>query len=336
MSSKVSVVMSTYNDSKYIREAVESILNQSFLDFEFIIIDDASTDGTPEIIKNYNDSRIKLFVNESNLGLTKNLNKALKMASGCYIARMDGDDISYPQRLQEQVEYLDKHKDVYLLGTAVQNIGASDLRWKLPDDSEDLKVRMLLHPVFAHPSLMFRKELVEEGIIYDESFRTAQDYDFVVRVSKNHKIGRLQHVLLNYRVHDRQISITSTNEQMDNASRIRNRLLNDLDIKLSDSQQIIYNNWVSEKKLDNAKGYKRVYELIELISRGNDIKKIYDDKKLSIVLRKLLYTWIIRSKSVKLLLRFPYLCNYNGENMQIFCGEIVRTMREKLEKFVSE
>jgi hypothetical protein len=76
--------------------------------------------------------------------------------------------------------------------------------------------------------------------------------------------------------------------------------------------------------------------LIELISRGNDIKKIYDDKKLSIVLRKLLYTWIIRSKSVKLLLRFPYLCNYNGENMQIFCGEIVRTMREKLEKFVSE
>ena len=329
---KVSIIMSTYNDNQYIRQAIESILNQTYKDFEFIIIDDASTDDTIEIIKSYKDERINLIINSVNQGLTKNLNKALRVASGEYIARMDGDDVSFPDRLEKQVNYLDKHRDVYLIGTAIRNIGASDLYWKLPDDSEDLRVRMLLHPVFAHPSFMFRKEIVDEGLCYDESFRTAQDYDFASRVARNHKIGRLQQVLLNYRVHEKQISNTSSKNQVDNAGRVRNRLLHELGIELSDSQQRIYNDWVAERQLSALEEYKRAYELIDLICERNSHTHIYDSQILSIVLRKLLYTWVIRSKSIKLVLAFPKLCNYKVDNMKIFLREVLRTINEKIEK----
>ena len=331
---KVSIIMSTYNDSKYIRQAIESILNQTYRDFEFIIIDDSSTDETGKIIKSYKDDRIKLFVNSVNQGLTKNLNKALRVASGEYIARMDGDDISFPDRLEKQVDYLEKHRDVYLIGTAIRNIGASDLYWKLPDDSEDLRVRMLLHPVFAHPSFMFRKEIIDEGILYDESYRTAQDYDFASRVARKHKIGRLQQVLLNYRVHAKQISNTSSKNQVDNAARVRKRLLNELGVILSADQQRIFDDWVSERRMDKLSDYKRAYKLIELICECNDRINIYDSKKLSIVLRKLLYTWVIRSKDIKTIICFPYLCNYDITNMVIFGGESVRTVKEKIEKIL--
>ncbi len=329
---KVSVIMSTYNDSRYIRQSVESILNQTYKDFEFIIIDDASTDETVSIIKSYNDSRIKLIINKENHGLTKNLNKALTMVTGQYIARMDGDDISFAKRLEKQIEYLDKHKDVYLIGTAIRNIGASDLYWRLPDDSEELRIRMLLHPVFAHPSFMFRKELVDEGMLYDESFRTAQDYDFAARVAKNHKIGRLQGVLLNYRVHEKQISQTSNKNQVDNAARIRMRLLNELGIELTDEQKRFYDEWVAEKVLGRADEYRNAYELIALFCEHNEKVQIYDKQKLNMVLHKLLYTWIIRSKNVRLILDFPYLCDYKLENMVVFLREVLRTIKEKVEK----
>ena len=329
---KVSVIMSTYNDSKYIRNSIESILNQTYKDFEFIIIDDASADDTVDIIKGFDDKRIKLIVNEQNQGLTKNLNKALRIVSGQYVARMDGDDISYLNRLEKQVEYMDKHSDVYLLGTAIRNIGASDLYWKLPDDSEELRIRMLLHPVFAHPSFMFRKELIDEGIMYDETFRTAQDYDFAKRVSQKHKIGRLQEVLLNYRVHEKQISRTSNKNQVDNAARIRSSLLEELEITLTGEQQQIYDDWVSEKVLNGAESYKRAYELIDIICEHNDKLKIYDQHKLDVVLHKLMYTWIIRSKDIGLILKFPFLCNYKLGNIMVFLGEISRTISEKIEK----
>ncbi len=329
---KVSVIMSTYNDSEYIRNSIESILNQTYKDFEFIIIDDASTDDTVAIIKGYDDKRIKLIVNEQNQGLTKNLNKALKIVTGQYVARMDGDDISYLNRLEKQVEYMDRHSDVYLLGTAIRNIGASDLYWKLPDDSEELKIRMLLHPVFAHPSFMFRKELIDEGIMYDETFRTAQDYNFAARVAKKHKIGRLQEVLLCYRVHEKQISNTSNKNQTDNAARVREMLLSDLGVSLTDSQREVYNNWVAEKVLSDPSGYKKAYEIIDTLSKHNDNCGLYDSKKLGDVMRKLLYTWVIRSRNVGLILRFPFICDYNFRNMKIFCGEVFRTIKEKFEK----
>ncbi|MDD4353774.1 MAG: glycosyltransferase family A protein, partial [Candidatus Nanoarchaeia archaeon] len=116
---RISVIMSAYNTERYIAEAIESILNQTFKDFEFIIIDDGSTDDSLKIIKRYvkKDRRIKLIHNKKNIGLTKSLNKGLKIAKGQYIARMDADDISLPQRFQIQYDFLEKNKDIFLIGT---------------------------------------------------------------------------------------------------------------------------------------------------------------------------------------------------------------------------
>lgn len=326
---KVSVIMSTYNDQEYIREAIDSILNQSFSDFEFIIIDDSSSDSTLSIIKDYNDKRIRLIANEENKGLTRNLNTALKLASGIYIARMDGDDISHLDRFKIQVDYLDSNPDVYLIGTAVKDFGESDLYWFLPDDSEELRIRMLLHPVFAHPSFMFRKELLTEGFYYDESFRTAQDYDFAVRVSRTHKIGRVKEILLNYRVHSKQISNTSGINQNNNADIIRHRLMSELGVIFTDAEERIFNDWVSERKLNSAKEYKNAYKIIDLYCEKNKEVKVYDEAKLEHVLKKMLYTWVIRSKKIGFIIQMPYICKWNLQNMKIFIGELIRTVQEK-------
>lgn len=321
--------MSAYNDQKYIKEAVDSILNQSFSDFEFIIIDDASSDDTLVVIRNYNDKRIKIIENKENKGLTVNLNHALKVAEGEYIARMDGDDISYPERIKKQVEYLDRNRDVYLIGTSVQSFGETDLFSILPDDSEELRIRMLLRPVFAHPSFMFRKELIEEGFFYDESFRTAQDYDYAARVSRVHKIGRVKDVLLKYRIHPKQVSNSQGSNQLSNADIIRHRLLSELGVELTSDEEHVYNNWVSERKLSNAGKYREAYSIISKCCNQNKEKKLYDKKKLELVLKKLLYTWVIRSRNIGFVIQFPYICKWNPINMKIFVGEIIRTIREK-------
>ncbi|MCP8319033.1 MAG: glycosyltransferase, partial [Candidatus Methylarchaceae archaeon HK01B] len=116
-SPKITILMSVYNGEKYLREAIDSILNQTFKDFEFLIINDGSTDRTVEILRSYHDSRIKIITNEKNMGLTKSLNKGLKIARSEYVARMDADDISYPRRLEVQYEYMKKNPDVGIVGS---------------------------------------------------------------------------------------------------------------------------------------------------------------------------------------------------------------------------
>jgi glycosyltransferase involved in cell wall biosynthesis len=144
---RISVVMSVYNGEKYLRQAIESILQQTYTDFEFIIIDDGSTDSSREIIQSYDDKRIRLVINEQNIGLTKSLNKGIRLAKGEFIARMDADDISLPQRFEKQVAYLDSHPEVGVLGTYANII---DHRGKIinniifPTEHETILWTMLL------------------------------------------------------------------------------------------------------------------------------------------------------------------------------------------------
>lgn len=124
MAPAVSVVMSVFNEEAHVAEAIESILKQTFADFEFIIIDDASTDGSPALIETYaqKDSRIKVFTQPENQGLAVSLNKGLRQATGTYLARMDADDISYPERFQKQFDYLERHPELGALGTFMKEI----------------------------------------------------------------------------------------------------------------------------------------------------------------------------------------------------------------------
>ncbi|SFN72282.1 Glycosyltransferase involved in cell wall bisynthesis [Bizionia echini] len=203
---KVTVLMPVYNCADYVGEAIKSILIQSFTDFEFIIIDDASTDETVSIIKGFTDSRIKLIVKPTNTGITKTLNLGLSIAKGEFIARMDGDDISLPDRLNMQITYLEAHPDIAVCGTAYQILNRNEIIRK-PELHEQIKITLLKKNCIGHPTVMLRSSILKKnGIKYDETLPVAQDYDLWVRITAYGKLHNLPEVLLLYRKHNNQTS----------------------------------------------------------------------------------------------------------------------------------
>ena len=224
---KVSVVMSVYNGEKYLKESVESILNQTFSDFEFTIINDGSTDKTPEILRSFNDERIKV-INQENMGLTRSLNKAINLVIGEYIARMDADDVSLPERLERQVEFLDENLDVGMVGTACKEIDRDGQEigiFSPPTTNNELKKVLIRYNPFVHASVMIRRTVIDKVGIYDESFSSAQDYEFWFRIAKFYKIANLTQLLLVRRYTTRNISIEKENEQIKNAINIRRKAI---------------------------------------------------------------------------------------------------------------
>lgn len=224
---KVSVVMSVYNAEKYLREAIESILNQTFKDFEFIIIDDASTDNSLKIIESYKDPRIVMLKNEKNIGLTKSLNRGLKIAKGEYIARMDADDVSLPTRLQKQCSFLDKNSNCAVCGTFVflidsqSNIIGKSVK---PIKSKDISKELQFNNCLTHGSVMMRKTVLEMVGFYDEEIKRAQDYDLWVRISEIFEIRNLPKFLYCWRNHCENIENKYCDEQRYYVKFARNKI----------------------------------------------------------------------------------------------------------------
>lgn len=218
----VSVLMPAYNASLYIREAIDSILSQTFSDFEFLIIDDGSTDNTVDIVKSYNDTRIKLLQNGQNKGLVYTLNKGLDIAQGKYIARMDADDISKPDRLEKQFAYLESSSDVDILGTAFNFL---DTPYEIhhPVYNEDIRIRLLDDNAFAHPTVMFRAETLRKNNLYYKSeYKHVEDYHFWTQAAiKELGLANLDEVLLLYRQHPTQVTTSKFEEQQHLKNSIR-------------------------------------------------------------------------------------------------------------------
>lgn len=214
---KVTVLMSVYNGEKYLKEAVDSILSQTFTDFEFLIIDDASTDRTPEILRSYRDPRIRIITNEENLGLTKSLNRGLALVMGKYIARMDADDISYPQRIEEQVKYLEEFQNVGLVGSSFEIIDESgnivSRNVYKNYTSENIYYKLIFNNCIAHSSVMYRRDLVIKIGGYNERLTRTQDYDLWSKISKRSRIEIIDEVLLKWRDSQSNISNKCKTEQ---------------------------------------------------------------------------------------------------------------------------
>ncbi len=219
----ISVIMSVYNDGDCVGKAIESILSQSFSDFEFIIIDDGSTDFTPDILKDFSekDARIQVHT-QDNTGLTKALNKGLSLAKGNYIARQDADDISYPQRFEKQVVVLENNQDVVVVGS-----GADDLypdgftaRWGHYSEDELQKVVFLKTP-FPHASAMMRADICKKLSGYDESFKTSQDMELWMRMAKEGKLAMIEEPLMRRYVGNDSITVKRRWPQFFDAMRAR-------------------------------------------------------------------------------------------------------------------
>lgn len=205
----ISILMPVYNCALYLAEAIESILNQTFTDFELIVLDDGSTDGSAEIAKSYNDSRIVYHCNEKNLGLANNLNVGLRMAKGKYIARMDGDDISLPERLQTQIDFLDSNPDIDLCSCGMRMFGADNQIWIRDRDFEDVKITMLFYSPILHASALWRKASFEQNKLYysQEAF-PAEDYELWSRAVFYCKLVNIPELLYLYRIHGKQVTKT--------------------------------------------------------------------------------------------------------------------------------
>lgn len=207
----ISVVMSVYNAEEYLEESIDSILNQTYSNFEFIIIDDCSTDSSFAILKEYatKDSRIKLLQKKENKGtqgFIENLNWGLEEARGKYIARMDADDISHPTRFEKQVDFLDNNPSVFIIGAQLDLINEKNeiIGEKLAStDNEEIQERMLKTIQLFHPVIMFRNE----GLRYREKVWYCEDYELYLRLmSKQKKMANLPIKLLKYRVLENSIS----------------------------------------------------------------------------------------------------------------------------------
>jgi glycosyltransferase involved in cell wall biosynthesis len=214
--------MSIYNGERYLRDAVESILRQSFSDVEFVIVDDSSTDSTPEVLDMFDDLRIVRLRNEKNVGVARSLNRGVQVAQGEYIARQDADDISQPKRLLEQAGYLDQNPRVGVVGTATAWIDAEgrwlEKIWPTGGTNAELQALMLSTCPLVHGSTMYRRRSFDEVGGYESEMRTGQDYDFWLRVSESWDLVCLPHVLYQYRRHERMLSKERQAEQHRNAN----------------------------------------------------------------------------------------------------------------------
>lgn len=199
---KVTVVMSVYNGEAHIHEAIGSILGQTMTDWEFLIVDDGSTDDTATILKHYasNGCRFKILKNTNNIGLTKSLNRGIKLARGKYIARQDADDKSLPERLEKQVQFLETNADYFLIGTDYEIIDEhSNIIGKpeipVPINNHEIKAAINKYNTFVHSFVMFRNDVSRIGYFYDTGYKYSQDYELWTRILKHHNAYNLPEVL---------------------------------------------------------------------------------------------------------------------------------------------
>ncbi len=303
----ISVVMPVYNGEKYLKEAIDSILNQTYTNFEFIIINDGSTDKSEEIIKSYKDKRIILVNNEENLRLPRTLNKGIDLAKGQYIARMDADDVSLPHRFAKQVEFMEKNPEIGVSGTGVKYIGFPEFglsdSWTkylafLPkritnpySDSEILKCCLIFYNPLIHPSVMMRKSMLDENEIrYSLLTNEAQDLEMWISCSKHFKMSNIKETLLLYRLHSGQTGKTSAKKQVGIAIGSRKRWFDEIGFDFSEEE---YNKFTEPFK-SNAVGLDKDFIveyqiwLAKIIEMNKEIK-YFEQQALEKTIEKLYY-----------------------------------------------
>lgn len=237
-SPKISVVIPVYNCQEFVRTAIHSILAQTYRDFELLLLDDASSDGSLEIMQSFKDPRIRLIRNDVNLGIAKTHNRGIELARGEYLAMLDHDDYSYPDRLAQQLDVLERNRDFALLGTWGELMDETGRRLgnvkRYPVSSEDIWSSLLFMNCILHPSIMARTRILEE-YRYSERFSICDDFDLFIRIARNHKVGNLPKVLVRHRRHSRRTSERKAHMKKGENFEIFSAQLRELEISFNDA-----------------------------------------------------------------------------------------------------
>ena len=247
----VSVVMPNYNTPEaYLRTAIESILKQTYRNIEFVIVDDASTGDDVQIILSYDDERIVLIQNDSNMHVAFSLNRGIAASKGEYIARMDADDVSLQRRIEKQVRFMQKRDDIDVLCAQAEMFGdrkgvfAPNLR-----DAEDMKIAIFFTCPIVHPSVMMRASFIRENSLEyrtDLKYKAAEDYEFWSKCVSAGRLYEYPGVLLKYRTHARQVTAESGSAQIGSANRVRKRMLKNLGIAVNQHETQVHYHFCTQ------------------------------------------------------------------------------------------
>ena len=273
----ITVLMPVYNAGVHLKEAIDSILNQTFIAFEFLIINDGSTDNSEEIILSYNDQRIRYIKNETNLRLIATLNKGIDLAAGKYIARMDADDISEPNRLQVQYDYMEKNPEVAICGSWFKMFGDRNDTVKYVDGHNHIMAKMLYQCHFCHPSVILRKTALQSfEIKFDPFYIHAEDYDFFTRIGEKYKLANIQQVLVHYRTHVQSVSQQNKNIQNSKSTLIKQRLFKHAGLIATEADLELYRTLGQHEYSADVNYLNKARILLEKMLESNETTNYFD------------------------------------------------------------
>ena len=291
---KVTVLMPTYNVAPYMKEAVESVLQQTYSDLELLVIDDCSTDGTLDVVGAIEDPRIRIERNERNLGLADNLNRGLSLITTEYVARMDGDDIALPNWLEKEMAYLETHPEVGVCGGGGERFGAVSSIISFPEEHENIAVNMLFQCTIIVPT--FRMSLYHEhGLRYRADAFPAEDYRFwsdALCVTRLHNISE---TLFRYRMHPSQICSSRKEEQNGKVTEVQKRMLAHIDGLSSSEMDYFTGQFLRD--IDSSSDWRQRRKFVKLLLERNRTKGFFDPaaqkRQLSFHLQQKLYYTIV-------------------------------------------
>lgn len=274
----VTVLMSVYNGERYLRDAIESILSQTYTNFEFLIINDGSSDKSEEIICSYSDKRIRYIRNSENLKLIASLNKGIDLALGKYIARIDADDIALPTRIEKQVDWMEKHPQIGVLGTFVETIGL-DKNYEIHflTDHANIRAKLFFNNYIHHPTVLIRRDVLLHNQIRYETFLHAEDYLLWLRLAKVTEIEIIPEILLKYRMHQDNISKVHQEFQRKQTEELRKMQLNELDLFPDEECLRIYNCFIDADQLNSTDEFDTlILFLEEIVLKNRQLKCIHE------------------------------------------------------------
>jgi len=305
--------MPVFNGEVYLKEAIESILHQTFTNFEFIIINDGSTDRTEDIILSYKDKRIKYIKNKENLKIVRTLNKGIAVSKGAYIARMDADDISMPDRFARQVDYMESFPKIDVCGCYTKVIGGIPYCQKFPIDSDSIKAALIFYTSLPHPALMIRSTFFKNKK-YDEGFQNAEDYRLWSLGIKDSHYHNIPDVLLHYRRHKKQVSEQYKVKQQELTKKITESLLNELGFLFNREELILHNAICSGQCVD-------VDDAVLWLSKLSKNNTYFDQNVFSTQLTQVLWKVLNNASPKGIRTYFKYLELKKEYNFNISLGQ---------------
>lgn len=304
----VSVIMPVFNAEPYIKDSLQSILSQTYKNLEVLIVDDVCTDGSMQVVVAIPDSRVKIIRNEKNLGLAASINKAIRLSTGQYLARMDADDVALPERIDRQVAFLEKNQAVDIIGTAMRFTGYSQYLSNFPILHQECRIQLLFNVCFGHPTVIFRRNVFDDPMnFYDESLKQySEEYDLWCRLSNRHRFHNLNEPLLLYRTYPPGIKVEAEELRKRNTLLIQEKYLNSLFGPVSARDFSIHTQLSLMEIVHDRKELKECDEWLQRLIALNETKKEFEEKSFSKILAKRFFEFCYSNSARGLFVLFYY------------------------------